>query len=317
MSKQVEASQQPAAVGRTIVVPLDGSETAERALPYARALAGRVGGGLLLVSVVDVPAEFSAWVTTSAGSALDGWIEERRAYLQRVAAGLAELAVETRVELGSGALGIADAVRSASNPVLVMASHGRTGVRRLVLGSVASRVLGEVECPVLLLHAAGDASAGPVAPAFDKLLVPLDGSAFSEAVLDRALAVFGAGLDLHVVRVVDTPGLDLMGSPEPDIALDYGLVGEYVEAVRQEAQAYLARITEDLTRRGYRVTTAIRDGDVADEINAAAEEAKAGVIAMATHGRGGVSRLIMGSVAERVLHGATRPLLLVRPAQTS
>src|SRR5438477_6731428 len=103
-------------------------------MPYARALAIRRGGTLLLVSVVDIPVEFNAFVTAAAaGDQLDVWLEERRAYLMQLAAGIADVRADTRVELGSAALGIADTVRATSNPLVVMATHGRTGIRRFVV----------------------------------------------------------------------------------------------------------------------------------------------------------------------------------------
>jgi nucleotide-binding universal stress UspA family protein len=307
-------AHEEAAATPTIVVPLDGSPTAERALPYARALAARTGGSLLLVSIVDVPVEFNAWAVSSATtSQLDSWIDARRTYLDGVARQFEDFTVHTRVELGPAATAIVDAAGEVPNPVIVMASHGRTGFRRLLLGSVAARVLSEAACPVLLIRATDEASATPTAPAFNRSLIPLDGSAFGETVLERGLAVLGRDLGLHLIRVIAMPGIDIVGSPDPEIPLNYGLIAEYMDATRQEATEYLQKLSDDLTRRGYRVTFEVRDGEVANEINRVADAVNADLIAMATHGRGGLSRLVMGSVAEKVLHGATRPLLLVRP----
>jgi nucleotide-binding universal stress UspA family protein len=253
-------------------------------------------------------------MTAAAGDELDALVGSRRQYLERLAESFEGLDTRTRVELGTAAAGIVTVVKATTNPVVAMASHGRSGVRRLVVGSVAARVLGEVDCPVLLVHEVPGQSAPAAAPSFERVLVPLDGSAFGEAVIERLPAVLGPAITLHLVRVIDTPGIDIVGTDEPELSLNYGLVAEYMDATRDEASQYLTRMTEDLTRRGFQVSSEIRDGEVAQEINRSAEAAGAALIAMTTHGRGGLSRLVMGSAAEKVLRGATRPLLLVRPS---
>lgn len=300
----------------TIVVPLDGSELSERALPYARGLARREGADVLFVSAVEIPVEFTPIPSAgiALGSEIDEWVRERRAYLESVAATFPNIRASYVVSIGAPADVVFEAIEQTKNPLIVMASHGRSGLSRLFAGSVAARILGEVHCPVLLIRAAlPELPDGATAP-FTKALVPLDGSEFGERVITDALdALDDAEIALHLLRVIDIPVMTMAAAGDPAAAMNYGLVGEYLDATRDEAEAYLKALAERLTAQGRTVTTEVRDGDVAEQIAASAEAHGADLIAMSTHGRGGLGRLIFGSVAEKVLHNATRPLLLIRP----
>lgn len=300
---------------RTIIVPLDGSENAEQSLPYARALVQRSGGSLLLVSVVDIPVEFGAWSMASGGTYgidLDKWQHESETYLSHVAGEQGDIATQTVVRLGSAAAEIREAARSVDNPVIVMTSHGRTGASRLFLGSVGSKLVREADCPVLVVRIQEQPAA--TAPSFDRVLIPLDGSAFSEEGLSQAVNVFGRNLTPHLLRVVEIPTIPTAGITDGGIALNYGLVEEYLDATRDSANQYIQTMIARLTADGHTVTGEVTQGRVADEIQKASDAHQADAIAMATHGRGGLGRLVLGSVAERVLHESTRPLLLTRPS---
>ena len=298
----------------TVVVPLDGSENAEQALPYARVLARRSGGSLLLVSVVDIPVEFGAWSMASAGMygvEVEKWQLESETYLKRVAGEQDGIATETSVRLGSAAAEIREAAKGVENAVIVTTSHGRTGASRIFLGSVASKLVHDAECPILVVRI--QESPATTTPAFDRVLVPLDGSPFSEEGLARAVEVFGGGLTLHLLRIVEVPTIPAAGMADGGLALNYGLVEEYMDATRDSANEYIQTMIEKLTAEGHTVTGDVREGLVADEIHKAAEEQGSDAIAMATHGRGGLGRIFLGSVAERVLHESVRSLLLTRP----
>jgi nucleotide-binding universal stress UspA family protein len=141
------------------------------------------------------------------------------------------------------------------------------------------------------------------------MLLPLDGSEFSEQVIDDALAIAGEPKPaLHLLRVLETP--TWAGQ-----SFDAGLVGQYIEASREEAREALAAEAARLEGLGYRTTWEVRDGGPGTEILNAADERQASLIAMATHGRGGLGRLLLGSVAQRVLNRARVPLLLIHPDQ--
>jgi nucleotide-binding universal stress UspA family protein len=298
----------------TIVVPLDGSENAEQALPYARALAQRSGGSLLLVSVVDIPVEFGAWSMASAGMygvELEKWQLESETYLKRLAEAQDGIATATVVRLGSAAAEVIEASKEVEDPVIVTTSHGRSGASRIFLGSVASKMVQNADCPIMVIRI--QETPGEVVAAFDRIVVPLDGSEFSEAGLETAIKVFGPGLTIHLLRVIEIPTIPSAGLAGSGMALNYGLVEEYMDATRDLANEYIQKMIEKLTAEGHTVTGDVRDGFVADEVQQAATEHQADAIAMATHGRGGLGRIFLGSVAERVLRESDRPLLLTRP----
>jgi len=142
---------------------------------------------------------------------------------------------------------------------------------------------------------------------YKKILVPLDGSELAEAILPqvRMLAQCADG-EIQLLRVTSYPLYDYA-------AADVMLVESMVEAIKNDAQQYLDRIAGYLRLNGLRVTTAIREGAVADNILDYADHNEIDLIAMSTHGRSGLGRWLIGSVADRVVHGAKVPVLLVRP----
>jgi nucleotide-binding universal stress UspA family protein len=269
---------------------------------------------MLLVSIIDIPVEYGAWGAASAmalGNELDTWVASQKTYLESLASKITDTSVSTIARVGMPGSELLNIINDTDDPIVVMSSHGRTGAKRLLLGSVANRVVREANCPVMVIRRDNDQEAPTPSATFDKILVPLDGSEFAERALTDALGVIdGSHLDIHLVRVVEIPSLWM---PGPDVPIDYGLVQEYTDAVSDEAHQYLDKLGEKLKGDDRTVTWEVRDGQPAAEILRAAEDFGASVIAMSTHGRGGIGRLFFGSVAERVLHEATVPLLLIRP----
>jgi nucleotide-binding universal stress UspA family protein len=301
----------------TVVVPLDESPAAEQALPFAVELARRRSADVLLVSAVELPVEFTTWMSAGAlasGDDLDALTTTRASYLAGVAARLSDARVSQRVLLGGASAAIIDTVESLDDPLLVMTSHGRTGAGRLLLGSVASRVVHAASCPVLVTRLTDEAAGAERPVAFKRLLVPLDGSSFSEAALYEGVAAIGPeAVELRLLRVVEIPALPFASAAGANVPLDYGLVSEYLDATRDEATEYLQALSARLTETGQQVSSEVRVGQVASEINAVAREWDADAVAMATHGRRGFNRLFFGSVAEQVLRYSERPLLLLPP----
>jgi len=296
---------------RKIVVPLDRSPVAESALPFAVSLARDLGAELALVSVIDLPLEFAAWL--DATTVIDQKIDVEDAYedyLEAVAAEIDDVPVETAVRMGGAASEIEEYVNSFDDPILVMASHGRSGVRRLIIGSVTQQVVHRVKVPVIVVPARipvdEDKPVGPV----ESILIPLDGSEFSEYALHKVLELLGDRRPaIHLMRVVEV--VSWYGGPYSGMDL-YGL-DPYIDAATDAATEYLDKLAEQLTERGFPVTTEVRVGLVADQIDAVADSRKVDLVVMATHGRSGVGRLIFGSVAERALRQTVVPLMLVRP----
>jgi nucleotide-binding universal stress UspA family protein len=319
-----------------ILVPLDGSARAERALPVAVRLARASGGTIHLVRVVSDPAPYGPRTVPAPDWAVDLREAERAEavrYLAAIAAReeLERIAVETTVLTGSAAARILSDARSTGSDVIVMCSHGRTRFSRWALGRVAQSVARHSTAPVLGLHEDGPTPAGPF-PGTESLLyvlVPVDGSALSEAALEPAARVVTAlagpaGGALHLVYVLDPAfAPDQEG---PDAPADPSARA----AIRDEARAYLEGVVERL-REGrlaelqvsitWSVAFAddvavgiIRVAETGESTEGGGAAVRCDLIAMATHGRGGLQRWTMGSITERVLFGTEIPLLVVRPA---
>ena len=208
--------------------------------------------------------------------------------------------VEWRVWYQEPAPAIAEAASEGGAELIVMSTHGRGGLGRLLVGSVAEAVVRQAQVPVLLVRGA----LAPRPAGLGRVLVPLDGSEQSETVLGvvgRLAGPLDLGVDLlHVIE-------PLSPSATAEIALH---VDEITRLRQKEADARLAQLRTGLEGRGLRVRYAVRHGAVVDVIERYAAEESVGLIAMATHGRTGLPRLLFGSVAERCLRQARVPVLL-------
>ncbi len=322
-----------------ILVPLDGSLRAESALPAAARLARVSGGSVILLRVVTTATEY--WPATAAiaqpsiaQSVADADLTGAEQYLAALSVSpvLREIALETVVLFGAAAPTILSAAYSYSADIIVMCSHGYSGMKRWVLGSVAEKVARHSAIPVFILHEGGPipAHAHPDPTQPMRALVTLDGSAYAKAALIPAAqliaALAGHGLaTLHLVRVVKTHAHD----EETE-----GVREEHAPLV-QKAMHYLEATAEHL-REGLTATAVAHlklpitwsvtiDTDVAEGILHAAEGSEttqgtgiaghSDVIVMATHGRGGMQRWAMGSITERVLNTTKLPILIVRPPE--
>lgn len=297
---------------KAILVSLDGSALAEEALPRAIDLAVTVGSTVLLLRAAEAHGFTGADATDAQVIA----VHEAEAYLAGVREwvlrqGVAD--VQTAVWYGPAADAIVDAARFRKADLIVMSTHGRSGLGRLVLGSVAARVLHSTSTPTMLLrHGASPLGAASTratsgTPRAQRVIVPLDGSPAAEAILPFLLQIAGP-LDMRVVliRVLE---------PIPPRAVELGpVIVEDVEGRRHDAEEYLAPIAAQLSRRGVDVRAEVRRGAPVAEILTAARETGADLIAMTTHGRSGLGRLLFGSVAEALLRGAGIPVFLMRQA---
>lgn len=315
-----------------IVVPLDGSEFSRAAIPYALALAQSGDTTVELVSSVELlatltgpgfgadlgagaPGYAAGTQIPASADLLESSLEDREAYLrERVAEIEGRTAAEVRWAVldGDSSEAVAVHVEETGADLVVLSTHGRGGLERAWLGSVADRLVRRLDSPLLLIRPSEEPPGGGAASGIERVLVSLDGSELAESVLDPALRLgrqLGAGLVL--LRVLE-PDLRV-GSPYlPHEAKDQE---EHVRAARQEATDYLERVAERLRSRGGEVGgLEVRSGRPADVIPAVAEE-MAQLVAMATHGRGGLRRFVLGSVSDKVLRRSDHPLFLVRPEE--
>jgi nucleotide-binding universal stress UspA family protein len=272
-------------------------------------LADALPAELVLLRAVSLPSDVTAVLADAEvdmSIPLEQLEAQAQVYLDKVADRLEEagLTVQRVVRLGPAPGAIVDYADQVGVQQIVMATHGYSGISRWVHGSVAERVLQSASVPVLLVRA-GEKKNQPMT--CRHILVPLDGSPVAEQVLAPVAAIARA-LDARLV-LLSVPIVHASGS----------LIGEWYlpldgafETTQQTARAYLDRVAEQLQAQGMQVSTAMRTGAVADSIVDYAEANQIDLIAMCTHGRTGLGRWTLGSVADRVLRAGGVPILLVR-----
>jgi nucleotide-binding universal stress UspA family protein len=296
-------------VYKHVLVPLDGSTFAEAALPLALALTRKTNADLHLISVVEpIPAfAYAEWEP----AALD-WSTQ---YLDSVTERISDHAggaVTAAVHTGRVVETLHAQSRELGVDLVVMATHGRGALSRAWLGSVADSLMREAETPVIFVRPEeGEAPQPEASDDFETLLVPLDGSDLSESALEHATE-FGAlfGSAYHLTRVVAYP----LEIASPYLPHTVQMNSEILAEAKQSAADYLEEKAEQMRKRGLRVTTSVAtDPQAAHGILAEADAVGSDLIAMATHGRGGMSRVVLGSAADKVLRGTHMPVLLYRP----
>jgi nucleotide-binding universal stress UspA family protein len=322
---------------KRMLVPLDGSEHAERAIPVAARIA-RVSGGTIIFVRVLPPADLAGYAATNdpmfpptGVRVFEKDVADAASYLTATSDAYADelTGIPTEMDLAAGAIPptIFSTARREHVDLAVMCSRGITGLKRWMFGSVAQEAVHHSPVPMLILNEHGSALPAPDAAHPLRILVALDGSVQSETVLEPAVQLIAAlaapawGV-LHLLRIVDLPSA--YGKLRSQAHISDSM---QVEA-RHEAEAYLKVIADRLyagtpADLELTITSSVAvSTDVAGTIIKTAEQAEGpehlggyDLIAMPTHGREGLHRLVMGSVTEHVL-GATRlPLLMVRPQE--
>jgi nucleotide-binding universal stress UspA family protein len=286
---------------KTILVPLDGSALAERSLSLATTLSIPTASHLVLVRV------FSGKAPTHDEAPFGTYLEKTAADLRdrgfRV--DTAELAGEPVARL------VSEAAREYAADLIVMTTHGRTGPTRWVLGSVAEALVACSPVPILLQRAWDPGRRAVLLGDQPRLLVPLDGSRFSETVLPPAVALADdLGAEILLLRV-EQPTYDILRGDEDFTAANGEREFHPVSAAREYMRELVARLR---TSSGVPLNFRMEAGDAAAEIIAAAEETHSALVMMATHGRTGFERMVLGSVADRVLQHGRVPLVLVHPS---
>lgn len=307
---------------RRVLVPLDGSELAERAIAPAlrivKATAERDAGDgssrarlvlLRAVSPISLVAADPMLYDEMARMSLD----EAQTYLNIVASNLADAGhlLETKAISGPSADAIVHYAEETGVDLIVMSSHGRTGSKRWVYGSVAEKVMHHAPCATAIIRAHVSVNM------FEnrKMVVPLDGSELAERALAPALSLAEkVESDVFLLRVYSTV------APDPESLSPSGeslgaSIRSASEAERAEAEAYLQRIYSSIPNHHVFFDVRPTTTDAADAIVSYAEENHADLIVMSSHGRTGIGRWLHGSVAEKVLRGADCATLIVRRTQ--
>lgn len=286
-----------------ILVSLDGSKLGEQALIYAKELASGLNSEVHLVSVCEKQ-DFD-------------YRRMVQPYLEKVAEQLridfekaGSMATIKPVVLdGEPAAEIVRYARQKLVSLVIIASHGRSGIMTWVMGSTANKVIHLTHQPTLLVRASTFNSKRRPARVFHKILLPLDGSVVGESALPYVseiaqklksevilLAVVEPGQRVHTIG-----GQDFIHFPE-----------QQIESTRIETDKYLARIKKKLSDNGVNVRSVMREGNAAEEIVKFTKENNICLVAMSSHGRSGMRGWVFGSVSNKVLQVGKTPLLLVR-----
>ena len=295
-----------------ILVPLDGSELAEHVLPYVGILARALLSQVHLVRVVEPPINELALATRRQYYQGIMEAESNRAedYLEKMAASLREddRSVSFAVVQGSPASCIATEAERESGTIVAMSSHGRAGLTRWLLGSVATQVLQTTSNPLLIVRASERGqSAGEIN--IGQALVPPDGSELAEKILP-IVGRLARALKLRVTLVQVTPPREsyylYADYPPPDW-------DNLITEVDGKAAEYLHQTGQKLLRQGTpSVEERLLHGSPAKAIIELAREIPDSMVMMTTHGQSGVGRWVLGSVADRVVRHSGDPVLLLR-----
>ncbi len=296
-----------------IIVPLDGSPAAECALPWVRSLARRLALAVELLGVIDVR-EISRSASAAEGLFLDRVLEANSSasavYLDGIARSLTGLTVTARNENGAAAEVIIETAAADKNSLIVMATHGRSGLDRFLLGSVAEKVLRATSNPLLLVKASEPMAPEGEAP-LTSIVVPLDGSELAEGVLP-AVEDLAKKLALEVV-LIRAFAIPYGANSAGEGFYDPVHLEAFLAQLKQETLDYLAGKVGELKRNGVaRVSFAAKEGLAADEIIKFARATPANLVAMSTHGRSGVKRWVLGSATETVVRHSGDPVLVLR-----
>ena len=288
-----------------ILVPLDGSGFAEQALPHAEALCLAYNARLLLLSVPQARQLIRAlpiYGKLPEPGTAEWKVQED--YLQGVAERVKAMGIQVDALVRAGLVtnAINDLVEERGVDMVVLSTRGRSGLQRMVLGSVATQVIQGVTRPVLIIRPIDEVM--PPLPEFKKMLVTLDGSEFAE----RVLPYVRASTSFESVVL-------LLSVPQVPRAERYGAVVEEIQELReqaeQEAGEYLESVAAALQEDGIETHVLVCGSRPADTIISVANDEDVDVLMLATHGHGELDRLFLGSVADRIVQNTRCPVFLV------
>lgn len=296
-----------------ILVPLDAGQVSEEALPVVAALAGALGDPVAVVSVIPDPGDLNPLVSKY-DAVLHDLDVGRRAYASTYLEGVRGrleakgVHVAAAVRAGDPATEILAAAAADGAGLIAMATHGRSGPERWFVGSVADRVVHSAPMPVLLVRP----GERPHPEQVSDIIVPLDGSPVAERALPVAMQLAQAlSARVTLVRTVASgwlnAGTDMYGGTtmSPDV----------ITVIEDDARAYLEATAARLRGGTVEVQTSFALFHAPDlQIDEIAVDCPAPLVVMTSHGRSGVERALLGSVADRVVRSSTAPVLVIRDA---
>ncbi|HEX9897550.1 MAG TPA: universal stress protein [Dehalococcoidales bacterium] len=287
---------------KKILVPLDGSELGEMALVYAKELAGAINLEVQMACATERQDEATHRMC---GLYLEKVAERLRTQIKRINS---ESDVKTVVVDGEPATALVEYAEKEGIDLIIMMSHGRSGIMRWAIGGTASKVVQRCRIPVLLIRASQALSKRRPVQVFKKILLPLDGSAMGEAALTYVKPIVKVlNCEVILFRVVEiVQRVHTIGG------LDHFVYSEQqIERMKDEALKYLEKACQQFDKGNVNIILGV--GDPAHEIIKLSDEENINLVAMSSHGKSGMTRWVMGSVFSKILQAGETPLLLVRP----
>jgi nucleotide-binding universal stress UspA family protein len=295
---------------RQMLIPLDGSSVSEQVLPYARALARKLHLPVELLALVDgvgLAASLPAEDKKDVESLIAHTWRSSEAFLERIGKTFSGASATCAVEKGRPGEVVIEKAAADAGTLIAMATHGRSGIDRWLLGSVAEKVLRGTKNPLLLVRAAnGGQSDGEAI--LKSVIVPLDGSAPAEKALPHAMEL-AKTMDLELLLLRAYTMTQIISTYD-----DYIPDWNKLEALyKEEALRYLDHKARELKDNGLaNVSPIALEGEPAEQIIDLAKRTANSLVVICSHGRSGVGRWVLGSVAERVARHSVGPVLLIR-----
>jgi len=279
-----------------ILVPIDGSTESESVLPYVRDIAPRFNSEVSLLGIG----------IGNKQRRINKLLEDR---ISETAESFQNDNIRTTpvILYGKPADAILDYAKEKGMGLIIMATHGRGGISRWWMGSVAEKVLSQSTTPVLLINSKNSLENEPISKAAClNILVPLDSSDLGEAALPYAEELaLKTGASITLLHCITQPSAIETTALGNDLA-------DMIAVLQEAGEEYLKTISARLTEKGINTVYEVTIGNPANIIVSYADEKMVSLVTMSTHGRSGIARWVFGSVTEKVLHGSGLPLLLVR-----
>ncbi|NHN49192.1 universal stress protein [Halostella sp. JP-L12] len=293
----------------TILVPTDGSDHAVRAAGHGLSLARAFDATVHVVSAVDVQAAAGPFDVGGVGDDFVARLEAKAEETIDAVEAIADESddVRTAVLRGTPSDAILEYADDHDAELIAMGTHGRSGLKRYIAGSVTERVVRLADVPVLTTRATERSRVGD---GYEEILVPTDGSELAAAAIEHGIAIaqrFDARV--HAVNIVDVSGIAATPNYTPPI--------ELIERYESEGEAATERIATVARDAGLDAVTEVREGFSAVDLLEYADENDIDLIAMGTAGRSGLDRFLLGSTTERVIRRADVPVVAVNPGESA
>lgn len=284
-----------------ILVPLDGSKLAEQVLPHVTELARAFNPAVIIMEICE-PGD------SQYKRMCEIYIENQAAQLKKDLGETSTTVVKKAVLVGKPAPQIVSYAKKNSISIIIMASHGSSGIKPWSFGSTSEMVLNRAHVPIIILRSTEPSELSVKVSLFDTILTPLDGSERDEAALPYVKKLVGKFKSRVILLQVVTPGkhVQTVGG------LDYIRYDEHdIDSMKARAQKYLEGASAKLAGATANIRYEVRVGEPPQEIIKCADELNCSLIAISTHGRSGIDRWLHGSTTHQVLQSSKHSLLLV------